>query len=248
MPDFPKLSSDSFHVKLETAWGGHKESTRLAVSVWGRGPAVYLVHGWGGRASQWSSFVEPMTNAGFTAVAFDAPGHGQSPAPRTSIPHFSAALAAVVESVGPAHAIVGHSLGGVASSLAIGRGLVTNRVAMLGSPANPTEFFGGFLTQIGLPAHLHRAIRAKFEAEYDFDWDELPVRAPDHARNMPALVVHDRDDREVAHASADRIAGAWPGATLMTTEGLGHQRLLRDPSVIARVVAFTAGRLSATLA
>src|SRR5687768_10404331 len=77
---FPGLSSDRFQVKLHTALGGIKEATHLDVTVWGRGPVVYLLHGWGGRSSQWSSFVEPLARAGLTAVAFDAPGHGASPA------------------------------------------------------------------------------------------------------------------------------------------------------------------------
>jgi pimeloyl-ACP methyl ester carboxylesterase len=227
-------------VKVATAFRGIAETTDLDVAVWGRGPAVYLLHGWGGRASQWSSFVEPLASAGLTVVVFDAPGHGASPAPRTSIPHFSAALAAVVDSVGPARAIVGHSMGGAAAALAVARGLPAERIALLGSPADPAEIFAGFLARIGLPHHLHPAIRDKFEAEYGFDSSELRVRPPAHAPATPALVVHDRDDREVPYASADRIVRAWPAATLVTTTGLGHQRLLRDPEVVRKVVAFAA--------
>src|SRR5688500_15132227 len=44
--------------------------------VWGTGPAVYLVHGWGGRGSQLGSFVEPLLAGGFRVVMFDAPAHG----------------------------------------------------------------------------------------------------------------------------------------------------------------------------
>ena len=32
--------------------------------VWGHGPVVYLVHGWGGRGSQLAGFVEPTGAAG----------------------------------------------------------------------------------------------------------------------------------------------------------------------------------------
>jgi pimeloyl-ACP methyl ester carboxylesterase len=244
LAQYPGVSSDRFQVKVATAFGGIEESSELDVTVWGRGPAVYLLHGWGGRASQWSSFVEPLTRAGLTAVAFDAPGHGASPAKRTSIPHFSAALAAVVDSVGPARAVVGHSMGGVAAALALARGLPAERMVLLGSPADPTEIFSAFLARIGLPHHLHSAIWGKFEAEYGFDSDELPVRPPAHAPGTPALVVHDRDDREVPYGSADRIVRVWPGATLITTTGLGHRRLLRDADVIQRVVGFAAGAAS----
>jgi pimeloyl-ACP methyl ester carboxylesterase len=241
VPHFEGVFDDRFHIEMKTTLGRSEETIELSVALWGRGPAVYLVHGWGGRSTQWSSFIEPLVRAGLTAVVFDAPGHGETPGRRTSIPHFAAALAAVVDSVGPARAVVGHSLGGVASSVALGRGLAAERVAFLGSPADPTEFFAGFLRQIGLPAHLHRAIWAKFENEYGFDSSELPVRPPRHAPAIPALVVHDRDDREVPYVSADRIVRIWPDATLVTTSGLGHRRILRDASVIERVVAFAGG-------
>jgi pimeloyl-ACP methyl ester carboxylesterase len=244
-PKLEGISGDSFRVKMDTQLGGVHETAELGVRLWGRGPAVYLLHGWGGRSTQWSSFIEPLVRAGLTAVVFDAPGHGESPAPRTSIPHFAAALAAVVESVGPAHAVVGHSLGGVATSVALGRGLDAGRVAFIGAPADPTEFFSGYLRQIGLPAHLLDPIASKFEKEYGFDWSELPVRAPRQAPALPALVVHDRDDREVPYASGERIVRAWPDATLMTTTGLGHRRILRDASVIERVVSFASMPLSA---
>jgi hypothetical protein len=46
----------------------------------------------------------------------------------------------------------------------------------------------------------------------------------------------------------------WPGARLVSTEGLGHRRILRDAEVIAAAVAFVTehlprcacGRLAAT--
>jgi hypothetical protein len=37
------------------------------------------------------------------------------------------------------------------------------------------------------------------------------------------------------------LAGAWPGATLHVTRGLGHNRILRDPQVIAKVTDFVRG-------
>src|SRR3954451_15954138 len=42
-------AADSFAVPLETDIGGVAESARVRVTVWGRGQAVYMLHGWGGR-------------------------------------------------------------------------------------------------------------------------------------------------------------------------------------------------------
>ena len=46
------MAAEPFEVEsLGAAVRGH---------VWGEGPVVYLVHGWGGRGSQLASFVEPL--------------------------------------------------------------------------------------------------------------------------------------------------------------------------------------------
>ncbi|HEX5771250.1 MAG TPA: alpha/beta hydrolase, partial [Nocardioidaceae bacterium] len=54
------------------------QRSRVRGRVWGDGPVVYLVHGWGGRASQFAAFVEPLVAAGHTVVAFDGLSHGDS--------------------------------------------------------------------------------------------------------------------------------------------------------------------------
>ena len=52
------------------------------------------------------------------------------------------------------------------------------------------------------------------------------------------LVVHDRDDVETPWTGGARLVDLWPGARLVTTEGLGHRRVLREPSVIEEAAAF----------
>ncbi len=49
----------------------------LAVYAWGEGPTVLLAHGWNGRATQFWSFIDPLVDAGFRALSFDMPAHGQ---------------------------------------------------------------------------------------------------------------------------------------------------------------------------
>jgi pimeloyl-ACP methyl ester carboxylesterase len=55
---------------------------------------------------------------------------------------------------------------------------------------------------------------------------------------VPALVVHDRDDRDVPFSHGDEIARAWPGAELMATTGLGHRAVVWDAEVVRRTVGF----------
>ena len=56
------------------------------------------------------------------------------------------------------------------------------------------------------------------------------------------LVFHDVQDSEVAISNGEAIASAWPGATLVKTEGLGHKRIVHDEGVVTRAVRFLTER------
>ena len=214
----------------------------IAAWSWGQGPAVLLVHGWGGRGGQLSSFVEPLVRAGFSAVAFDAPGHGRSGRGMSSLVDFARALQAVVDVVGPAQAAISHSLGGAAVSFALHHGLALERAVLIAPPARPVEFAETFAARLGVDARAMARLRQRVEARLQVRWDEfdLPTLVRDFKTKL--LVVHDRGDAEVAWSDGALLAEAWPEAHLATTTGLGHRRILRDPYVVASVVSFLAGR------
>ena len=75
-------------------------------------------------------------------------------------------------------------------------------------------------------------------------WQELCIPTLAGGAEAPLLVVHDRDDADVPFADAEAIVAAWPEATLVETQGLGHNGVLRDPDTIARAVEFLAEGLT----
>jgi pimeloyl-ACP methyl ester carboxylesterase len=54
---------------------------------------------------------------------------------------------------------------------------------------------------------------------------------------IPVLIVHDTDDREVPYADGPRLSQLL-GARLLTTNGLGHRRILYAPEVVSAIVEF----------
>ena len=72
-------------------------------------------------------------------------------------------------------------------------------------------------------------------------WDEFDIPALAAAQSGPLLVIHDRGDAEVPWSDGAAIAAAWPGARLVTTEGLGHRRILKDEGVVDLAVRFVRG-------
>jgi pimeloyl-ACP methyl ester carboxylesterase len=211
--------------------------SKIAAWAWGHGPPVVLVHGWEGRGSQLGSFVEPLVKRGFTAVTFDAPAHGDSPGRRASLRSFVAAIDAVRARFGEPYGIVSHSFGSLASLLALAQGLPAKSAVVI-APPSPRERLAWLGRLLGADADRVRAVGARVAEVVGLTVDE--VEAPVLARRIstPGLVIHDLRDREIPYAYGRALADAWPHARLLTTDGLGHRRILRDPEVIAQSVRF----------
>jgi pimeloyl-ACP methyl ester carboxylesterase len=211
---------------------------------WGSGPAVYLLHGWGGRAGSLVHFVEPLLERGLGVVAFDAPGHGSSDGRISTLPHYADALRAAVREVAPVHAVLAHSMGAATATYALRGGLGAERAVFVGAAADPFRFHDVFMQAIGLPRGEWSVSVREIEAWLGIPARDVSVPASAPAMTVPLLAFHDRGDPEVPWSESEEIVAAWPGARLVTTSGLGHREILRDPEVIRAAVSFLAGGVS----
>lgn len=205
---------------------------------WGAGPLVILVHGWEGRGSQLAPFVRPLVERGFRVVTFDAPGHGRSRAKQSSLPHFAWALRSVADAIAPVHAIVAHSFGCAAVTLAMHEGLAASRVVFIAPPFDPSSYTERFGEVLGLEPNVVAAMKQRLEQRFLRKWSDYSLGTLARNLRAPLLVVHDRDDHETFLWEGEAVAAAWSGAQLIVTEGLGHRRILRDPRVLADVAGF----------
>lgn len=206
--------------------------------AWGEGPRVVLLHGWEGRGSQLHAFVGPLVEAGFSVLALDAPGHGRSAGHTSGPVDFARALESLAREAGPLHAVVAHSLGSVATTFAIGEGLRLSRVVLISPPATPSRFYTGLLEMLGFPGNAFQPALDAFAARIGFAWERVDLKTLATRMRVPMLLIHDRGDRETPYEEGAIVARAWPGAELVSTEGLGHRRILKDEAVVAKTVAF----------
>lgn len=211
---------------------------RLATWTWGEGPAVLLVHGWGGHAGRLSRFVSPLVDAGFSVIAFDAPAHGRSNGQFCSLADFVGAVLAVAKESGPLAGLVGHSLGAAACVLAIRQGLEARAVVLLAPLADPEEYAGKFANICRMPAPVRDSMKIRVAARQGVAWESLRLLEPRPATGAPLLVFHDRGDLKVPLRDGRAIAEAWPRADLVATRGLGHHKILRAPEVVCGAVEF----------
>jgi pimeloyl-ACP methyl ester carboxylesterase len=210
-----------------TAWGEHEK------------PLVLLVHGWGGHRAQLGGFVEPLLAAGFRAVAFDAPAHGDVPGTQASGYQIAEAMKVVVDRVGMPYAVVAHSLGTMSVTVALTDWLKPQKLVFFGPMRRLSDTIEPFVKMNGLPAEMAAELKQVTEARFGPDvWEVTSLDKVLPKIAVPALVFHDRDDETTPYISGVGVARTWPTAKLITTHGLGHRGALKDAAVIAQVVEF----------
>lgn len=217
------------------------QGRHLASWRWGSvdAPAVVLAHGWGGNAAQMRPFVFPLLCAGYRVVAYDQPAHGVSDGRLTGLPDFAEALAQVAAHHGQVHAIIGHSLGATAAALALAWGRIeAARIVLVSPPSDLVGYSRRFARWHWIPEPVRRAMQAAIEERYGVRWEELELARLAPRLRAPALVIHDRGDRVVPWQQGAQFAQHWRGARLLTTEKLGHRRILLDERVARAAAEF----------
>lgn len=222
---------------VEAHWDGH----RVVGEEWGEGPPVYLVHGWGGQRAHLAVFVKPLVKAGYRVIAFDLPSHNESDpgalAPgRTTAIECANAVAAMIETHGPAHAVVAHSLGANSTVLAAADGAPVGRLVFLAPMGEFWLYLDLFAARHNFGRRIRSGLHRRLEKRIGMQLHETNLTWTGRKANYPPLLlIHDPDDPDSPFAGTERVAAAWPGARLLATRGLGrlaHYRILRHRPAI----------------
>lgn len=206
---------------------------------------ILLMHGWEGRASQFAQLIETLLRQGHRVIAFDAPGHGDSPGGESTVGAFADLVLEIDHAHGPFQAAIGHSMGGAAVLAAATRGLRADKVVAISAPASLRRAATRGARALGLP---DRALRPflQFVAEAN----GRPLEALDFDRLLPppdlaVLLLTDPHDGEVPASESAAVAGVWPNARLRHIAGVGHRRILATENT-QRLVADFVGRAGAS--
>lgn len=215
------------------------QGDKVAGYFWGDGRPVVLAHGWNGRALSMAAFVQPLVDRGFRVIALDAPGHGESEGTICHAPRFAECIAQLPDRFGPIYALLGHSFGTIASTVAQARGLAVEKAVYLSALCWIPERFREFAAAVGLRGDQIEKVWSLADEHFgpgqieQFNADVAAARF-----SSSGLLVHCEEDKEVLIDQSEAIARVWPGSELWRVQGLGHFRILRSRLVVERVVTF----------
>ncbi|MCC4633738.1 alpha/beta hydrolase [Xanthomonas dyei] len=213
----------------------------IAVYQWGdpaQQPYVLLSHGWASYGLRFAAWVPQLRARGYAVLAFDQAAHGLSSGKISNMPHFVKMLRQIGERFGRPAVFIGHSLGAASVVFADAPAWRPSRYVLiaplLAPAASAQRQFRAFGIAPGAFVPFENwLIQITGKRFADFD---ATAYLPHFDR--PALIIHDRRDRETPWEEGARFAALWPGAQLFSTEGLGHNRMVDHASVIARALEF----------
>jgi len=211
----------------------------IAAWRWGDGPSVLLVHGWNGRGMQLGNLVDPLLRAGYQVITFDAPGHGQSDAKHTNLLQIRDVMLALSQQHGSFHAVIGHSFGVAALSAAVASGMKVANLVAISSPGGLNRLIERYCQTMHIPSNTEHYLRLRLEQRIGSPlWQQFAESYPLNEAMNRALIIHDKEDNWVDWHESEQLNRCWPNSELLLTEGLGHGRILRSPSLIRKIVDF----------
>lgn len=214
----------------------------IATYVWGdpaRTPYVLLGHGWSSYALRFAAWIPRLCAAGYAVVGFDQTAHGLSSGRSSSLPQFAEVTRGVGRHFGRPAAFIGHSLGATAVPFAEEEAWRPARFVLIAPLTSAARGARRVVHAFGVPDKVFAPFEEWLSERSNgtrFDDYHASLRIPYIDR--PALIVHDRLDREIPWEEGVQYASLWPGARLFTTEKLGHTRMVDHASVIDEAMAF----------
>lgn len=206
-------------------------------------PVIVLAHGWGANSGAVLPLGAALGSVGLDVMLFDFRHHGRSDdAPRVTILDYAEDLDAAVSFAqrrfpDRSVVVVGHSMGGAASVLALADGTPAAGLLLVAAPADFFDVTAGYLAP-GPLGFLMLGLTAPFFLYHVRRW--WTSLAPDRhigEIDVPVAIVHGDRDQRVPLAHTHRLAKA-AGVEALVLKDTGHLDILHSEALHARALEF----------
>jgi len=233
-----KFNNSPRHLELLAQGEGFThtyQGQKLSGWRWGTGEKVLLLHGWAGRGAQFSRLIQGLVAAGYQAITFDQPAHGEGRG-RSNVFEFIEAADGVKQEFGPFAAVVGHSMGCIpALKLANEQGLK----AVLYAPGMTIKDpIIKMAKGLGLYSGVVRHIFDRLEHTHNKQLAAFDPKTQLESLTTPVLILHDKADKYTSAADSAAVSQGLAHITYHQTQNLGHSKILEDPETVAKALAF----------
>jgi pimeloyl-ACP methyl ester carboxylesterase len=141
--------------------------------------------------------------------------------------------------------VIGHSFGGFVSAMSASGPAdwltrrTPDKLVLIAAPVAAEHVFSNFSGAMGFTRRVHTALdrevkRIAGQPIAFFSAGKMLESVP----QLPVLVLHADEDKEVSSRAARAYAGAGPHVKLEWLNGLGHRRIVNSPDTIDAIKKF----------
>jgi esterase/lipase len=216
--NIPPFLQTAKHAKID--YKHHKIQTY----TWqGNQNVILLVHGWESNTMRWKKLFPYLNKTGSTIIAIDAPAHGLSSGQEFNAILYSEFIKVVVDKFQP-NAIIGHSVGGMASFYYQYKhqNPMIDKLVLLGAPSDLRVIFSNYVKLLSLNSRMSKALENFFIQKFQLQLDDFSGQKFCAEIKTRGLVAHDIKDKIVAYYEGEKIGKSYKNALFITTKGFGH--------------------------
>ncbi|NQZ21859.1 MAG: alpha/beta hydrolase [Colwellia sp.] len=247
----PELSKKIAHKILLTpkrtknVWPSHvkqfKTRTRygsVRTYKYGQGKCIWLVHGWSSCAFDFWPLMQQLAESGYSTITFDFPAHGLSKGKQSSLPQMIRVFEDVSSALFEPNMVIAHSMG---ASIVANSGWFKQYRAdlLLISPVlDSYALMQKLVSHSGFDQVLFDQVIHDI-----FKKDKLLIP---NLNSVPKLkeftgklkIIHDKHDSYAPLSMSEQLS-EQSEAKLITTNRLGHKKILRSKNIVKVVDSYT---------
>ena len=221
----PSVKQNKF---LETSEQEEIENTphNIPIYIWNKNgiKTILLIHGWESNSARWKPLVERLINSNYKIIAIDAPAHGQSNYHTFNAILYAQHIVKAIKRYSP-YCIIGHSVGGMASVLALNSYTdhSIQRMILMGTP-NKFEDIIATYTKIlyyssrvkkGLDNYILKRFGQYPKGFYTAKYTENI--------SIESLLIHDKKDKVIPFSDLSPIQKGIKNSKIFVSTDLGHK-------------------------
>ncbi|TVZ57112.1 serine aminopeptidase S33 family [Lutibacter sp. Hel_I_33_5] len=207
---------------------------KIKTYAWGTAKRkAFLVHGWGGRASNFGAIIPVLIEKGYQVISFDGPSHGASTKKKTNFFEMSDLVKLFLQK-DDYDIIITHSMGSVLAITAMSSlRYKVNQMILLTTPSRFLEFIGLAVTQFGLSTNTTKLLIDKIKKTTTYD--PIKLKAIDLVKDITmenVTFIHDKNDKVIPIEKSKLVSSYIKNSKFIEIDGTGHFKMLWSKKVV----------------
>jgi predicted alpha/beta-fold hydrolase len=221
-----------------TAYAFDDSKIGVKTYAWGHGARkALLLHGWAGSALDFGAMVNMLTDNGYEVISFDQRAHGFSAGKITNLIQWIHIIRQFLRIYPGIEIVIGHSLGGLAGTLALSREQqrVSHLVLIAPLISSMFAFESGFRL-LGIGKKVQAVVPQIVMEGYHEDVHELTLHTEAEKVNAgQVLLIYDTTDAIISVPDTEDFLRKHPNVASMKITAEGHYRIIRDQQVLDHI-------------